>query len=416
MALQSPLKGIRVVDFTHVMAGPFCTHTLSLLGAEVIKIERIGEGDVMRHYDVREEYKELAPPFCAVNAGKQSIALDLKSDQAKEIVWQLIKKADVVVENFRPEVLARLGFSYKACKEVNDKLIYCSISGFGQQGPLKDNPAYDHIVQAMSGVMSLSGEPGSKHTKVGFPVLDTFAGYTAAMAIMTALFQRERQRERQREGQGEKQGKGEYIDVAMLDASLNLMISMVAPFLIAGDIPKKVGNRGFNQSPTSDTFKALDSDLSIGANTQKQYESMCQVLELANLISDPRFADRESRIKNDQQLRIEIENRTQQKSAVDWEVLLNKAGVPSAAIRTVAEIIEHEHIETRALKVPINLPGQNTPAFTLGPGFAVELENKESLPSPPRLGEQSINILKSLDYDDEIIQQLISDNIIQTAV
>lgn len=407
MSQQAPLSGITVIDFSHVMAGPFCTHTLHTLGARVIKIERIGEGDVMRHYDKRPEFSAKAPPFIAVNAGKESIALDLKAPASKNILNALIENADVVVENFRPGVLDRLGFGYESCKEQNPHIVYCSVSGFGQSGPLKNNPAYDHVVQAMSGVMSLNGEPGSKPMKTGFPVLDTFAGYTAAMSIMTALFQRERC------------GEGQYIDVAMLDASLNLMIAMVAPYLIAGDVPQKVGNRGFNMSPTSDTFKAKNSQISIGANTQKQYESMCHAMNREDLISDAMFETRELRIENELALRDAIELTTTTKTAEEWELLFNEVGVPSAAIRSIPEIAEHPHLQTRGLKLPItpdnseqSLSDLNATAFTLGPGFTLTLNPKKSLGPAPKLGEHSRSILDEVGYSKEEIDSLISENVV----
>ena len=405
--MDSPLAGIHVVDFTHVMAGPYCTHILCLLGARVTKIERGSEGDVMRHYDPRPEYEAMSPPFCAINAGKKSIALNLKTEAGKEAAQRLINSADVVVENFRPGVLDRLGLGYGDSKKNNPSLIYCSISGFGQQGPLKNNPAYDHIVQAMSGIMSLTGEPGSKHTKVGFPVLDTFAGYTAAMAIMTALFQREREnkKEKEKESPGGQHLSGQYIDVAMLDAALNLMISMVAPYLIAGDIPEKVGNRGFNMSPTSDTFTALDSEISIGANTQKQYEALCKALEREDLITDSRFITQQERIINEKQLQAEIEQSTCQRHALEWEQTLNDAGVPSAAIRDITEIIQHPHLDTRGLKIPMHSPTSDAFTYTLSPGFAINT-GADGLSAPPKLGEHSAEILASLGYSEQQIREL----------
>ncbi|MGH1470324.1 MAG: CaiB/BaiF CoA transferase family protein [Cellvibrionaceae bacterium] len=410
MSNRAPLSGMTIIDFSHVMAGPFCTHTLHTLGARVIKIEKIGEGDVMRHYDQRPQFQSMAPPFIAVNSGKESIALDLKAPETKEIINKLLVNADAVVENFRPGVLERLGFGYDDCKKQNPALIYCSVSGFGQNGPLKNNPAYDHVVQAMSGVMSLNGEPGSKPMKAGFPVLDTFAGYTAAMSIMTALLQRERF------------GEGQYIDVAMLDASLNLMIAMVAPYLIAGDIPKKVGNRGFNMSPTSDTFQAKKSQISIGANTQKQYESMCLAMEREDLITSDSFSTREARIKNELILRNEIERTTLTKAATDWEILFNKVGVPSAAIRTIPEIVDHPHLEGRGLKLPIDsVLGSSTASdseqplgFTLGPGFCLTLNPKNSLGSAPKLGEHTRKLLLEIGYSEDEIQLLSDNSVIQT--
>lgn len=400
MTTPPPLSGITVIDFSHVMAGPFCTHTLHTLGARVIKIEKTGEGDVMRHYDTRPAFKDQAPPFIAVNSGKESIALDLKSEAGINIARQLMANADVVVENFRPGVLERLGLGYEACQADNPGIVYCSVSGFGQDGPLRDNPAYDHVVQAMSGVMSLTGEPGSKPTKVGFPILDTFAGYSAASAIVAALLQRERF------------GEGQYIDVAMLDTSLNLMIAMVAPFLIAGDKPKKVGNRGFNMSPTSDTFMAADSEISIGANTQRQYEAMCRALEREDLISDARFASRENRIENEIRLREEIEKTTRQKPATHWETVFNTVNVPSAAVRSIDSIMQHPHLLQRPLTLPVSL-ASNENASTLGPGFALNSVPPGKLASAPALGQHTEAILRELDYSNEQIAELEKTAVIQ---
>ncbi len=397
--MKSPLEKVKVIDFSHVMAGPFCTHTLQQLGAEVIKVERVGKGDVMRHYDPRDEFKDKAPPFIAVNTGKKSITLDLKNPRAIQIAKKLISDADVVVENFRAGVMDRLGLGYEACKETNPGLIYCSISGFGQSGPLKDNPAYDHIVQAISGVMSLTGEPGSKPMKVGFPVLDTFAGYTAAMAILSALLQKQ------------EAGKGQYIDIAMLDSSLNLMISMVAPYLIAGDVPKKVGNRGFNNSATSDTFKAKDNDISIGANTQKQYESLCKALEREDLIDDPLFNAHENRIQNKEKLRHEIESMTMQKNALEWEEILNAVDVPSAVIRSIPDICEHEHLRTRDLFISIG-DKENPNGFTLRPGFKLDADENNAVNPAPALGEHTMEILQSLDYSTQEITEFLEEKVV----
>jgi len=398
--LKSPLFGIKVMDFSHVMAGPFCTHTLHQLGAEIIKIEAPGKGDVMRHYDPREAFKAMAPPFIAVNTGKRSIAINLKHEKGIDIVKRLIADADVLVENFRPGVMQRLGLGYDDCKVLNDKLVYCSVSGFGQSGPLRDNPAYDHIVQAFSGVMSLTGEPGSPATKVGFPVLDTFAGYTAATAILAAILQRERF------------GEGQYIDIAMLDASLNLMISMVAPYLIAGDVPQKVGNRGFNNSPTSDTFPSADGEVSIGANTQVQFEALCRAIGREDMLENPLYASHEERLQNRQALRADIEANTRQKSAEEWEAIFNAVGVPSAAIRSIPEVAGLEHLQTRGLfRAQENTSGESK--VTLGPGFNLKAMQHESVGPAPRLGEHSNEILLALNYSQQEIDALRAEGVVQ---
>jgi crotonobetainyl-CoA:carnitine CoA-transferase CaiB-like acyl-CoA transferase len=217
-----PLEGIRVADFSHVMAGPYASHLLRLLGAEVIKIEAPGRGDAMRHYGNDRRYDGMAPAFIGVNAGKKSLALDLKQPLALEAAKRLIAKSDVVLENFRPGVMARFGLDYVRVKELQPRLVYCSISGYGQSGPRRDWPAIDNIVQATSGMMTLGGVAGDAPMRVGFPVVDTLTGQTAAFAILAALYKRDRQ------------NVGEYIDVAMFDASLAFMTSAVVPFLVTG--------------------------------------------------------------------------------------------------------------------------------------------------------------------------------------
>jgi CoA:oxalate CoA-transferase len=273
-------------------------------------------------------------------------------------------------------------------------LVYCSVTGFGQSGPMRDQPAYDHIVQGVCGVMSLTGAPGSGPTKVGFPVVDTFTGYAAAFAAVTALLQRERT------------GKGEYIDVAMLDCSLVLMASMVAPYLTTGIAPEKVGNRGFNGSPTSDTFPTKDQPITLGANTQKQWESMCKVIGRDDLIADPRFPNPATRVQNEQALRAELEPSMQKRSASEWEKLLNDVGVPAGAVRTIPEIVAEAHLQTRNVFLPVAPPLNGPKGYTLNTGFRFAGDKSEEMPPAPRLGQHTDIILQELGYSESSIGQL----------
>ena len=259
--MSRPLDGIRVADFSHVMAGPYATHLLNLLGAEVIKVEAPSRGDALRYYGNDRRYDGMAPAFIGVNAGKKSVTLDLKHEPAREAARRLIKSCDVLVENFRPGVMQRLGLDYESVRELQPRIVYCSISGYGQNGPRRDWAAIDNIVQATSGMMTLSGAHGDEPSRVGFPVVDTLTGQTAAFAILAALLRRERQ------------NRGEYIDVAMFDASIAFMTSAVVPYLVTGQQPERTGNVGYSGQPTSALFTAsVGRCISLGVVQQSQFE------------------------------------------------------------------------------------------------------------------------------------------------
>jgi CoA:oxalate CoA-transferase len=398
--MARPLDGMKVVDLTHVMAGPFCTHILGLLGASVVKVEKPGEGDVFRHYDRRPEFAAMAPSFQAVNVGKKSIAVDLKHEQGVAIVLDLMRDADVVVENFRPGVLDRLGLGYADCKAIRPDIVYCSLTGYGQTGPLRDYPAYDHIMQAVGGVMSLTGEPSGEPQKAGFPLIDTFTGYAGALAIVSAILKRERF------------GGGERIDMAMLDASLLLLISMVGPYLIAGDEPQRAGNRGFNASPTATTFQTADGPLLLGANTQRQFEGVCQVLGRPDIAADPRFATQDSRIDHESALLVELRPLFRTQSAEAWETLFNAAGVPAGAVRTVPGIVGHPHLASRSLTTGFKLPRTDRMAATLNLGFDLGRPEGGLTDPPPTIGQHTDEILERLSYDKERVAALRASGVV----
>jgi crotonobetainyl-CoA:carnitine CoA-transferase CaiB-like acyl-CoA transferase len=399
--MQQPLEGITVLDATQVMAGPFCTHLLRLLGARIIKIEKPGEGDVLRHYERDPQFAKKAPAFICFNGGKESVALDLKNPKAIEIVRQLAKRSDVLVENFRPGVMARLGLGYEQLKDLNERLIYCSVSGYGQSGPLRDQPAYDHVVQAVCGLMSITGEPGSGPTKVGFPVVDTFSGYCAAFAVLAALQQRERT------------GRGQQVDVAMLDSALVLMIAIVAPYLTSGREPRKTGNRGYNRSPTSDTFETMERSITLGANTQSQFQVLCRTIGRSDLLEVPRYATGASREEHADELRAEIQRALLDRPAAEWDKLLNKAGVPAGIVRTIPEVLEEPHLQTRDLI--LSSPwGETARYYSLDVGFRMEHRSAASMSPPPAAGEHTLAVLRELGYSQQDIDALERDGAIAT--
>ncbi|MEO6338976.1 MAG: CoA transferase [Caulobacteraceae bacterium] len=384
---MKPLDGVRIVDFTQVFAGPFCTYQLSLLGAEVIKIETPGVGDTLRGYQhgAGDAMGGMGGSFISINGGKKSTAINLKHPAGKAILAKLIGTGDVLVENFRNGVLDRHGFSWEACKALNPRLVYASMSGFGASGPFKDWPAFDHTMQAMTGMMSLNGEPGDAPTKVGFPVVDAFTGYVTAFGIMAALRQRDRT------------GEGQLLDVSMFDASLVLMTSMVVPYLNAGTEPKQLGSRGYSGSPTSDLFKTRDGHISLGANNQIQYEGLCKAIGAPELVTDPRFSSHAARIANDRALRDALEAVFATGDAAEWEAKINGAGVPASKLRTVFEACTLPHLEGRDLMLRTRMSQKDDREITvLNNGFRADWNGVEA-PSP-MLGQHTDEVLMGLGY------------------
>jgi len=385
------LDGIKVVDFSHVLAGPICTHYLCLQGAEVVKVESAA-GDTMRNYGGEAAPHGLSPSFIAVNAGKRSVVLDLKDERQLDAARRLIAGADVMVENFRPGVIERLGLGYEACKALNPGLVFCSISGFGQTGPLRANPAIDQIIQSMSGLMMLSGEPGSPALRVGFPLVDTYTGLTAAFAIVLSLLRRART------------GAGQCIDVAMLDAALAMMIPVAGPFLAAGVEPRRTGNLGYSQSPTADTFPTADGEITLGVVRQEQFEALCRVLDRTEWLRDPRFATRRARQHNGESLRSEVILALQGRDAIAWERLLNDAGVAAGAVRSLPQALQMEQLSQRALRLPVEWPSGR--GHVLNAGFLLAEDPSGIEQPPPRLGEHTRQVLEGLGYSSAEIDAM----------
>ena len=387
--MAQALAGYKVVDFTHVLAGPISTHYLRLHGADVIKVEP-EDGDAMRNYagdgPPKGSAKGMSPSFVSFNTGKRSIVMDLKNPTHKEAVLKLIAQADVVVENFRAGVMDRLGLGFEACRKVNTGIVYCSLSGFGQTGPLKFNGALDQIIQSMSGLMTLSGEEGSPDMRIGFPVADTFTGTVAAMAIVMALLRRERE------------GKGQYIDVAMLDAAMMMMVSVAGPFLVQGVVPRKTGNLGYSKSPVADTFPTGDGELTLGLTRQDQFEKMCAVLGREDLVADARFADKWTRQRNGVALREQVIAALAARSALDWEQRMNDAGLAAAAVRTLPQALAHPHFDHRQLTLHAGLMQDRKDARILNTGF-IFAQDPASVDAPaPALGQHTREVLEQLGY------------------
>ncbi len=394
---MQPLSGIRVADFSHVMAGPYASYLLRLLGAEVIKIEPPGRGDPMRNYGGDRRYDGMAPAFIAANAGKKSIVLDLKNPAQLEVARKIIAQSDVLLENFRPGVMARLGLGLDAVRALRPDIIYCSVSGYGQSGPLRDWPAIDNIVQATSGMMSLGGEEDGPPTRVGFPVVDTLTGQTAAFAILAALMRRQRG------------GGGDYIDVAMLDATLAFMTSAVVPYLVTGKALSRTGNVGYSGQPTSAVFTARDGRrISLGVVQQHQFVVLAKLLGREDWLTDARFCDPEKRREHADAMLNEVGSELAKRDAADWEQQMSAAGIPCGMVREVGEAVSLPHLAARNTVLPITIPGlpQREEVHVVNAGFSMSHDGPGVSDPPPRLGEHNDEILRWLGYDAAAIAAL----------
>ncbi|WP_299617871.1 CaiB/BaiF CoA-transferase family protein [Pelagibius sp.] len=391
------LDGVRVLDLTNVLAGPFCCHQLAHMGADVIKVEVPGSGDLARQLgaDAELNAKHMGVSFLAQNAGKRSLTLNLKSAKGKAIFRRLVATADVVVENFRPGVMERLGLGFETLTKDRPDLIYCAISGFGQEGPLRNLPAYDQIIQGMCGVMSITGDAETAPYRVGYPIADTIGGMTAAFAVAAALARR-----------GKAAKEPCLIDVSMLEATLATMGWVVSNLLIAGRAPQPLGNENFTASP-SGAFRTGEGLLNIAANKQEQFEAVCRVLGRPELAADPRFAARQDRLARRTELKAILEEALAARSAADWQEDLNAAGVPAGRVLTVPEALDHPQVRDRGMIAAFEaVPGVERDIRLVRTGIKVNGAPPAVESPPPQLGEHSREILAELGLSDMEIDAL----------
>lgn len=380
------LSGIRVLDLTNVLAGPYCAYQLALLGADVIKVEAPQGGDLARQLGGSPKLNSagMGASFLAQNAGKRSVVLDLKKQADRERFFDLVASADALVENFRPGVMDRLGLGYEALKAVRPGLVYCAISGFGQTGPMRDNPAYDQIIQGLSGIMSITGTPETAPLRVGYPVADTLGGLVGAFAIASALVRQK------------TSGEGAFLDVSMLECTLSALGWPVSNYLTAGVDPQPMGNENMTAAP-SGAFRTGDGLINIAANKQEQFVTLCRLIGRPELASDVRFAERETRKRNRAALKVEIEDALAGASAAAWEEMLNRAGVPAGRVLTIPQVLaEPQVLERRVTANFDDVAGMDKPLTVLRGGFMVDGEAPLPTKPPPALGEHMGEVFADL--------------------
>lgn len=395
----APLRGVRVLDLTNVLAGPFACQQLAHLGAEVIKLEAVGRGDLARNLgaDPALSARGMGISFLAQNAGKTSLTLNLKDARGRAILEKLVLGADVLVENFRPGVMDRLGVGPDHLRGLNSRLIYCAISGFGQTGPWADRPAYDQIVQGAAGVMSITGDADSAPLRVGYPLADTIGGLTAAMAIGAAL---------------NANPRGAFIDVSMLESVLATMGWVVSNYLVGGVEPEPQGNENPTSAP-SGTFQCSDAPINIAANTDEQWQLLAGHLERADLLDSPEFATREDRKLNRHRLRAELETVLTTRPAEIWAEELAAIGVPAGAVMGVPAILAHPQITGRDFIGRFDaVPGVGRAVDLVRLGAMIDGARPSVTTPPPALGQHSDDILQGLGYDLAAIQTLRAEGVI----
>lgn len=396
---QRAFAGIKVLDLTRVLAGPFCAYQLALLGAEVIKIEPPGRGETVRwrnEADPSFGQQGLSLGFMTQSSNKRFLSLDLNKPEGRDIFLKLAAECDVVVQNLRSGSAARRGIDYEAVKKVNPEVIFMSVTAYGNTGPKQSHPAYDSVIQAWSGFMSVTGTRESGPLKAGPPIIDYSTGLAAAYAVSAALYQKQRT------------GKGQYIDLSMLDTNIILMASTVTAYLNTGAAPKQGGNDAASRSPVSTTFNTADGLIAFAINEEHQHQGFLKVLGLTALNDDPRFASGPVRRDNIPALRALVQEKLMARAAAEWEPLFNEAGAPAGRVRTVPECMAEAQTASRGLfhsfppattgfkkdlKVPLS-------PFT----FAHDGPRADTPPRP--VGADSAAILGELGYDDKTIAAL----------
>jgi len=381
---RGPLDGIVVLDLTRVLAGPYCTLVLSDLGARVIKVETPKGGDDARHFG--PFVKDRSAYFVSLNRGKESIALDLKAPSDRAIFERLLGITDVLVENFRPGAMEKLGYGYPALKPRFPRLIYAAASGFGHTGPYSRRPAYDMVVQGMGGIMSLTGHPGGPPTRVGSSVGDITAGLFTAIGVASALFHRART------------GEGQMIDVAMLDCQVAILENAIARYTATGEVPGPLGARHPTITPFG-AFAAADGHLIIAAGNDALFAKLCEALGRPDLVANPLFRTNPLRSEHNAALKDEMESALAKKNVTEWLTILEKAGVPCGPINNVAQVLADPHVRARNMVVTSEDPVAGTVTMAGNPIKMSAFADPPTRGKAPDLDADRARILKELGLD-----------------
>ena len=392
--MKKPLEGITVLDLTRVLAGPYCTMMLQDMGAEVLKVEMPGTGDDSRHFGPFKDGRSLY--FMSINRGKRSMTLNLKTDAGKEVLRRLVKDADVLVENFRPGVMEKLGFGWQTLHEMNPRLVYASSSGYGHTGPDSQKPAYDILAQAEGGVMSVTGWPGQAPVRVGCSIGDITAALFTCNGILAALYQRE------------STGEGQRVDVSMLDCQVAILENALARYQVAGTPPQPLGNR----HPTITPFQAYrteDDYIVVAMGNDALWQSFCTAAGRPELATDERFATNRARTDNIDDLNEELEPLFAARTVDEWNTLLDAAKIPHSRINTIDKVMDHPQVLARNMVVQVDDPVAGTVQIAGNPIKMSSLPDETTRPRIPELGEHTSEVLSSLGFSEQEIAQLQAD-------
>lgn len=391
------LDDLFVVDLSRILSGPVCTMLMADMGAEVIKVEPPPLGDDSRQWGP-PFIGGISTYFLSINRNKKSVGLNLKAAEGREILWKLLERADVVIENFRPGVLEKLGFGYEAVKGKNPRIVYCSISGFGQTGPYRDRPGYDVIAQGESGVMDLTGYPDRPPVKLGASLADIVTGLYAFQGILLALLARYRT------------GKGQYVDVALLDSMVSTLTYQALIYLTTGRSPQRMGTRHPSIVPY-ECFEAKDGFVNVAVTNQKQWVNFCRALGFPEIAADPRFEKMEARLANYLELKQKIDAVFSTMSRAEVMSRMSEVGIPVGPVNTVKEIMEDPHIHAREMVQELIHP-EYGPLRVLGIPIKLSETPGAVESAPPRFGEHNGEVLRKIGFSDAEIRQLVESAVI----